>query len=166
MKLATRVVFHHALLLFLALILSASRSTAQSNPAPARITQAIDENNVVALTGNVHPLARAEFDRGPAPSDLALNRMLLVLSRSPEQAGNLQALLDQQQDRSSPQYHRWLTPQQFGQQFGPSDSDIAQITAWLQIHGFHDIHVSNGRVTIEFSGTAAQVQEAFRTSIH
>jgi hypothetical protein len=168
MKLTTQVVFHHAILLFLALILSATHSTAQNNPAPtpARITQAVDENNLVALRGNVHPLARAEFDRGPAPSDLALNRMLLVLSRSPEQAGSLQALLDQQQDRSSPQYRRWLTPQQFGQQFGPSDSDIAQITSWLQIHGFHDVHVSNGRVTIEFSGTAAQVQEAFRASIH
>ncbi len=168
MKLTTRVVFHHAILVFLTLILFASRSAAQNNPAPtpARITQAVDESILVTLSGNVHPLARAQFDRGPAPSDLALNRMLLVLSRSPEQAGNLQALLDQQQDRSSPQYHRWLTPQQFGQQFGPSDSDIAQITSWLQIHGFHDIHVSNGRVTIEFSGTAAQVQEAFRTSIH
>ncbi len=166
MKLATRVVFQHALLLFLIFFLSAGRSTAQNNPAPARITQAVDENNLVPLRGNVHPLARAEFDRGPAPFDLALNRMLLVLNRSPEQAGSLQALLDQQQDRSSPQYHRWLTPQQFGQQFGPSDSDIAQITSWLQLHGFHDVHVSNGRVTIEFSGTAAQVQEAFRTSIH
>ncbi len=168
MKLTTRVVFHHAILVFLTLILFASRSIAQNNPAPtpARITQAVDENNLVTLSGNVHPLARAQFDRGPASSDLALNRMLLVLSRSPEQASGLLALLDQQQDKSSPQYHRWLTPQQFGQQFGPSDSDIAQITSWLQIHGFHDIHVSNGRVTIEFSGTAAQVQEALHTSIH
>lgn len=166
MKLAKRVVFQNAILAFLTLILSVGRSAAQNNPAQARITQAVDENNLVTLSGNVHPLARAEFDRGPAPSDLALNRMLLVLSRSPEQAGSLQALLDQQQDKSSPQYHRWLTPQQFGQQFGPSDSDIAQITAWLQIHGFHDIHVSNGRVTIEFSGDASQVQEAFHTSIH
>src|SRR5579862_8251988 len=168
MKLTTRVVFHHAILIFLTLILFPSRSTAQNNLAttPARITQAVDENNLVTLSGNVHPLARAQFDRGPAPSELALDRMLLVLSRSPEQAGSLQALLDQQQDKSSPQYRRWLTPQQFGQQFGPSDSDIGQITSWLQIHGFHDIHVSNGRVTIEFSGTAAQVQEAFHAPIH
>lgn len=166
MKLATRVLSQQAILLFLTLIFSVSRSTAQNNPPQSRITQAVDENNLVTLSGNVHPLARAQFDRGPAPADLALNRMLLVLSRSPEQESSLRALLDQQQDKSSPQYHRWLTPQQFGQQFGPSDSDIAQITAWLQIHGFHDIHVSNGRVTIEFSGNAAQVQEAFRASIH
>lgn len=166
MKLATRVLSQQAILLFLTLILSAARSAAQNNPAPARITRAIDENNLVALPGNVHPLARAQFDRGPAPPDLALNRMLLVLSRGPEQESSLQALLDQLQDKSSPQYHRWLTPQQFGQQFGPSDSDISQITSWLQIHGFHDIHVSNGRVTIEFSGDASQLQEAFHTSIH
>ena len=95
-----------------------------------------------------------------------MNRMLLVLQRSPQQESALELLLDQQQDQSSPNYHQWLTPQQFGQQFGPSDQDIQKITSWLQSHGFQVAPISNGRTVIEFSGTAGQVQEAFHTAIH
>src|ERR1700688_4826662 len=125
----------------------------------------IDDAQRITLPGNVHPLARVEFDRGAAPLDLPMNRMLLVLKRSPEQEAELRRLLDAQQDKTSPQYRHWLTPEQFGQQFSPVESDIQKITAWLQRQGFHDIGVSKGRTVIEFSGTAGQVQEAFRTFI-
>jgi subtilase family serine protease len=92
--------------------------------------------------------------------------MLLVLKRSPELEASLVALLDEQQDKSSPNYHAWLTPEQFGQQFGPADADLQAITSWLQLQGFQIAKVSNGRTVIEFSGTAAQVQNAFHTEIH
>jgi hypothetical protein len=157
----TSRVFHLALLL----TVSSCYVHAQTSNIPARIIQAIDEKNLVTLSGNVHPLTRPEFDRGPAPLDLRLDRMLLVLKRSPEQEGTLQRLLDDQQDKSSPRYHKWLTPEQFGQQFGPADSDIQNVTGWLQGHGFYSLHVSKGRTVIEFSGSAANVEEAFRTSI-
>ncbi|MGC1594912.1 MAG: protease pro-enzyme activation domain-containing protein, partial [Candidatus Acidiferrales bacterium] len=136
------------------------RSFAQTAPVQARITQAVDESQLTVLKGNTYPLARAEYDRGPAPASLPMNRMLLVLRRSPEQEAALEQLLDQQQDASSPNYHQWLTPQQFGQQFGPADQDIQIISSWLQSHGFQVTRVSNGRTVVEFSGTAAQVQEA------
>ena len=92
--------------------------------------------------------------------------MLLVLKRSPEQETALLKLLDDQQDKSSPDFHKWLTPEQFGQQFGPADSDIHAVTSWLQAHGFEVAQVSKGRTVIEFSGTAAQVREAFHTGIN
>jgi Pro-kumamolisin, activation domain/Bacterial Ig-like domain (group 3) len=141
-------------------------AAAQTAPAPSRITQAVDEANLTILKGNTYYLARAKYDRGAAPSSLPMNRMLLVLQRSPQQESALELLLDQQQDQSSPTYHQWLTPQQFGQQFGPSDQDIQKITSWLQSHGFQVAPISNGRTVIEFSGTAGQVQEAFHTAIH
>ena len=118
------------------------------------------------LKGNTHPLARPEFDRGAAPDSLPMQRMLLVLKRGPDQEAALDALMEQQQDASSPNFHKWLTPAQFGQQFGPSDQDIQTITMWLQSHGFQIAKVSNGRTVIEFTGTAGQVQEAFHTAIH
>ncbi len=142
------------------------RALAQIAPAPARITQAVDEANLTVLKGNTYFLARAKYDRGAAPSSLPMNRMLLVLQRSPQQESALELLLDQQQDQSSPNFHLWLTPQQFGQQFGPSDQDVEKITSWLQSHGFQVAAISNGRTVIEFSGTAGQVQEAFHTAIH
>ena len=137
----------------------------QKTYARPLINQAIDEGQRIVLKGNVHPLARAQFQVGAAPLDLPMQRMLLVLKRSPEQDQALLKLLDDQQDKSSPSYHKWLTPEQFGQQFGPADSDIQAVTSWLQSHGFQIGRVSKGRVMIEFSGTAAQIQEAFHTAI-
>src|ERR1700730_6354450 len=142
------------------------RGSAKTAPRAARITAPIDETARTRLAGNTHPLARTEFDQGAAPATLPMERMLLVLKRSPEQEAALQALLDQQHDKSSGSYHRWLTPAEFGQEFGPADQDIQAITSWLGSHGFQVARVGRGRTAIEFSGTAAQVQQAFHAEIH
>jgi Pro-kumamolisin, activation domain/Bacterial Ig-like domain (group 3) len=139
---------------------------AQQPAAAPRITQAVDDAHLTVLPGNTHPLALARYDRGIAPPSLPMDRMLLVLKRSPEQDAALLRLLDEQQDKSSPSYHKWLTPEQFGKEFGPADSDIQAVTSWLQTHGFQLGPVSKGRTVIEFSGTAAMVQDAFHTAIH
>jgi hypothetical protein len=130
------------------------------------IKQPVDESRRTVLNGNTHPLARAEYDRGAAPASLPMRRMILVLQRSAEQESALRALLDAQQNKSSPNYRQWLTPEQFGRQFGPADSDLAAVQAWLESHGFQVSAISKGRTTIEFSGTAGQVQDAFHSSIH
>jgi len=129
------------------------------------ITQAVDEAQVTVLKGNTHPLARPEFDLGTAPATLPMERMLLVLKRSDAQEAALEQLRDDQQNKNSPSYHQWLTPEQFGQQFGPTDADMQTITAWLQSHGFQ-VGSTKGRTVLEFSGSASQVQEAFHTTIH
>jgi hypothetical protein len=156
-----------ALILFCALSLvqrSAAQHAAQTTPAPL-IVQPVDESQLTVLHGNTHPLARPQFDLGTAPATLPMQRMLLVLKRSPEQESALRKLLDDQQDKASPSYHKWLTPEQFGKQFGPTDSDIQTITAWLQSHGFQ-VGTTKGRTVLEFSGSASQVREAFHTTIH
>lgn len=129
------------------------------------ITEAIDEAHLKILKGNTYPLARPEFDLGTADGSLPMNRMLLVLKRSDDQERALRKLLDDQQDKHSPNYHKWLTPEKFGEQFGPTDSDMQAITGWLQSHGFQ-VEPTKGRTVLEFSGTASQVQEAFHTTIH
>jgi subtilase family serine protease len=148
---------------FLLLPIFASAQT--SNVAP-RITAAVDGTNLTVLRGNTHPLARAQYDRGSAPASLTMGHMLLVLQRSPAQEAALETLMAQQQDSKSANYHKWLTPQQFGEQFGPADQDIQTITSWLQSNGFQVGAVSHGRTLIDFSGTAGQVQLAFHTAIH
>jgi hypothetical protein len=139
---------------------------AQSGTVAARVTERIDVSKLVTLRGNTHALARAQNDQGAAPPDLPMNRIMLVLKRSAEQESALQNLLTQQQVNGSPSYHQWLTPDQFGQQFGPADSDIQAVTSWLASYGFQSIKVSRGRTVIEFSGTAAQVAAGLHTSIH
>src|SRR5205807_2787966 len=120
----------------------------------------------VVLRGNVHPLARPEFDQGLVADAQPLKRMLLLLQRSPDQESALRQLLDDQQSRSSPNYHAWLTPGEFGRRFGPADEDIQAVTKWLSSQGFTDINVGAGRNVIEFSGTVASVRNAFHTEMH
>src|SRR6516162_6069116 len=144
---------------------SAAQGGVQIGASRPLIVQAVDESDLTTLKGNTHPLARPEFDLGTAPATLPMERMLLVLRRSPEQEAALTKLLDDQQDKHSPNYHKWLTPEQFGKQFGQSDSDHETITGWLQSHGFR-VGSTKGRTVLEFSGSASQVQEAFHTTIH
>ena len=145
---------------------SSLTTSAQTANVPGRITQAVDMENLVTLQGNTHPLARPEYDQGAAPDSLPMERMLLVLQRSAEQEAALRKLLDEQQIKSSPNYHMWLTPEQFGQQFGPADADIQAVTDWLGSQGFQVSRVAAGRTVIEFSGTAGAVRQAFHTEIH
>jgi hypothetical protein len=141
-------------------------SSGGASVIPARITQTVDERNLVVLQGNVHPLARAEFDHGVLAGAQPLKRILLLMQRSPQQESALRQLLDDQQNKSSSNYHAWLTPEQFGRQFGLADSDIQTLTQWLRTQGFTDIKVGPGRTVIEFSGNVASVRNAFHTEIH
>lgn len=136
-----------------------------ATPRPL-ITQPVNLAQTTVLKGNTHPLARAQYDRGVAPGNLPMQRMQLVLTRSPEQEAALRKLIEDQQTRGSANYHRWITPEEFGKQFGPSDSDLQIVTAWLQSQGFQVGSIAKGRTAIEFSGTAAQVRNAFHTAIH
>ena len=137
----------------------------RTNP-DTRITQALDERRLVTIKGNVHPLARPEFDQGAVSDTQPLRRMLLLLQRSTDQEAALEKLLEQQQDKSSTDYHSWITPDQFGKEFGPADADIQTVTNWLQLHGLQVTKVSAGRTIIEFSGTAGEVRGAFHTEMH
>jgi subtilase family serine protease len=139
--------------------------SSQFSAVEPQITQAVDDTKLTVLPGNVHPLARSEFDRGAAPASLAMDHMQLVLKRSAKQEQALNSLLAQQQDRSSANYHQWITAAQAGE-FGPADADIQKISSWLASHGFHIDAVSQGRTAIEFSGTAGEVEQAFHTTIH
>jgi hypothetical protein len=131
-----------------------------------RVSEVVDDARRITLNGNVHPLARAEFDRGAVADSLPINRILLLLRRSDEQEAALQDALAKLQDKSSPTFHQWLTPEQFGAQFGPADADIQAVTDWLTRQGFTIGKIYSGKTVIEFSGSAAQVQRAFSTAIH
>jgi len=95
-----------------------------------------------------------------------MQRMLLVLKRDAATESALQGFIAAQQDRTSPNFHAWLTPAQFGQRFGAARADIEKLSAWLESHGFVVSRVAQSGMVIEFSGTAGQVKETFHTAIH
>ena len=130
------------------------------------ITGPIDEGNLVTLQGSVHPLATPAADQGAAPDSLQLGRTILVLKRSSVQQAALDKLTNAQQNAASPQYHKWLTPEQFGAQFGVAPQDIQTISQWLESHGFEVEPQMAGHSLIAFSGTNAQLRAAFHTEMH
>src|SRR5882724_10393188 len=137
----------------------------QASPQ-ARIAEAIQSDRTVTLRGNVHPMARAENDRGLLAAQQPITRMHLLLQRSAAQENALRQLMAQQLDPTSPKFHSWLTPQQFGEQFGPADSDVQAVKDWLSSQGFGNLKVNNGKTLIEFNGTSGQVRNAFRSEVH
>jgi pro-kumamolisin-like protein/Big-like domain-containing protein/subtilase family protein len=130
------------------------------------ITGPVNESSLVTLRGNVHPLARREFDRGRVPVSLEALRMMLLLKRAPRQQMMLEQYLASLEDKNSPDFHRFLTPEQFGQQYGPAPEDVAQVVSWLSGRGFSVNKVAKSRMAIEFSGSVNQVERAFHTEIH
>ena len=148
-----------------ALLCSVSALAQLAAPA-VRIVNPIDESQRVTLTHTVSPLANAANDRGAAPDGMLLDRIQLVLQRSPAQEAALKTLLTQLNTPGSASYHQWLTPDQFGAQFGASDQDIATVQTWLGNHGFSVTKVNAGKGTLEFSGNAGQLRDAFHTQLH
>ena len=125
-----------------------------------------DDEPRVTFSGNVHPAVAEARDVGPADPATPLRRMILVLGRRPGAQADLDALLAAQHDPSSPLYHRWLTPAEFGARFGVADEDLRRVEGWLQENGFAIDEVARGRGWIDFSGTAGQVETAFGAPIH
>jgi subtilase family serine protease len=141
-------------------------STLSFAAAPDRITGPVASGQLVRLSAGVPIKAQAQFDQGSVDPSLKLSYMTLLTVPSASQQKAIDQLLAQQQDRRSPLYHKWLTPEQYADRFGLSPNDIQKLTTWLQSQGFSVQNVARARNFIVFSGTAGQAQTAFQTQIH
>ncbi len=128
--------------------------------------RAINVNDRVTLSGNVHLLPPTAIEIQRSDPSLKMERMILALAGRPGASADLAQLLAAQHNPASPLYHQWLTPQQFGARFGLADADLATVTGWLKSQGFKIDEVANGRGWINFSGNVEQVERAFATEIH
>ncbi len=144
--------------------LYAAKSFAQT--APKSRVQAVDNTQVTVMHGSVHSLARAEFDRGRVNGTTKINGVTLVFRLSAAQQSALDNLLKEQQDAASPNFHKWLTPEEYAARFGMADSDIRKVTSWLESQGLTVDGVSRSHTEISFSGTASQIENALKTEIH
>lgn len=123
-------------------------------------------DNLARLPGNTSRGARPELDQGRAPDSLPQEHILMMFRRPEPREQALEQFIARQYDPHSPDFHRWLTPQQFGAEFGPSSGDIRKVTQWLTQQGFRLNSVPAGGLFVDFSGTAGQVAQAFHTEIH
>ncbi len=131
-----------------------------------RIARSLDATDTATLRNRVHPLARPAYDRGPLDPATKLSYITIAFQPTAAQQSDLENLLIQQQDRTSANFHKWLTPAQFGDRFGLAPSDIAAVREWLASEGFQIVDTARGRNWIAFSGTAGQVRRALHTELH
>jgi uncharacterized repeat protein (TIGR01451 family) len=120
----------------------------------------------VRLRGNTRSEANAQNDRGRVPDTQRMEHMQLLLKRPEEREAALRQYIKELHDRTSPNFHRWLSASQFAQRFGLAPQDLAAITGWLREQGFTVNSVSASTLLIDFSGTAGQVLDAFHCEIH
>ena len=149
-----------------ALCVVVTSSSFTQAPGRDRILEAIDNASPVALRGNVRPMFRPENDLGPVEDSFKLENITLMFKPTEDQQASLRALLDELQNPSSPNFHQWLSPEQFADRFGLSQIDMEKVVAWLEEQGFTVTYKARSRNWVSFSGTAAQVQAAFQTEIH
>ncbi len=145
----------------------ASARLAEAGPrGRAGVAQSIDDSKRVTLRGNTRWEANEKNDRGRVSDAFRMQHMLLQLKRSPENEQALETYLAQLSDKTSPNYHKWLTAAQLGENYGVSPADITLVTNWLESVGFTVNVVYPSGMVIDFSGTAGAVRSAFGTEIH
>src|SRR5882757_9812304 len=142
--------------------------------APAQSTLSVQADRVVAqpnlrvttrLKGHVPSWATSANDAGAVPSDTSL-RLTFVLSRSPELQAAFTQLLADQQNPASPRYHQWLTPQQVGTLYGPTQHDLDALTTWLASQGLTVAEIAPSRVFVTVAAPTSTVANALATSFH
>lgn len=149
------------------LLVGTLAQVAYSSSSPAnRIVAAVNESDLVHLTGTTPRLAVPEFDQGAVADSLPLEHVFVLLQRSSEREQALEKLMGELQNPHSANYHQWLTADQLGAKFGPARSDIGTVVSWLTSHGLQVNLVHKSGLTIDVSGTAGQMSKAFNTEIH
>jgi hypothetical protein len=141
------------------------QSLSRSNARPL-VAQEIDDAKLVRLSGNTRPEVKHHRDHGPIGDNTVLEHMLLQLRRPAEKEAELQEFLDEVQTERSPNYHRWISANEFGERFGPSARDLDKLTDWLEHHHFRINVVYPSGMVVDFTGTVADVKTAFHTEIH
>lgn len=100
---------------------------------------------------------------GDAPDALALSRVVVHLGV--RDAAGLAALVAAQQDPRSPDYRRWLAPEEIADRFGTPVADYERARRWFRSHGFPVVADSPFRTGFAVAGTAGRVRTALKTRL-
>jgi len=127
-------------------------------PQPSQITRHV-------ITGHVPRWADPSGDLGVL-KDTQLTNLTVVLARPAERQAAFDKFLNGQRNPSSPSFHKFLSPQQLGEQFGPAQTDVTAVTAWLTAQDLKVTGVSPDRIRITFNGSSNAIAAAFGTEFH
>ncbi len=99
---------------------------------------------------------------GRLPGAQHLNLAIALPLRNQDQ---LDRLLQQLYDPASPNYRRFLTVEQFTQQFGPTIADCQRVITFAQAHGLKITHTFANRQVVDVSGSVANIERAFHVTM-
>jgi subtilase family serine protease len=134
--------------------------------AQDRIPGPVAGGRMVVLPNSVNPSARRATDMGRMEPTAHITGITLMLAPSDAQAAELERFLEAQRDPASPDYQNWLTPEQYGDRFGLSENDFGMVRSWIEASGFAIEGEARARNWILFSGTVADIGQAFHVELH
>jgi hypothetical protein len=126
----------------------------------------INSTDTTTLTGTVPLRVAKAVDQGSMGQTEVISSMTLLLKRSPEQQQRFDAYVASLSNPGSPNYHKWLTAKEAGEQFGPNEKDIAAVEKWLNQQGIGIKGISSDKMTLRIMGTVGAVERAFGTQMH
>ncbi|HXI71628.1 MAG TPA: protease pro-enzyme activation domain-containing protein, partial [Verrucomicrobiae bacterium] len=101
----------------------------------------------------------------PVNSLPATNQLYLTIGLPLRNQPELDELLRQLYDPASPDFRKYLTPQEFTARFGPSESDYAALLDFVRTNGFQIVGTHPNRVLVDVVGTAATVERVFAITL-
>ena len=78
----------------------------------------------------------------------------------------MNSLLQQIYDPASPHYRHYLTPEQFTEEFGPSEQDYQAVIAFAKTNGLTVTGTYSNRLLVGVNGTASDIEKAFHVTMH
>jgi subtilase family serine protease len=116
------------------------------------------------LHGHV-PAAVGDFHLQPVGRLPAQERLSLVIGLPLRNREEFNNLLQQIYDPSSPQYRRYLTPQQIAERFGPTEQDYQAVVTFSQANGLEVSGTHADRTLLRVDGTVADIEKAFHVTM-
>jgi subtilase family serine protease len=135
-------------------------ATAALVPLFIGITASAQERRL--LSGHIPAVAANTAAVGRLPAASSLN---LAIGLPLRNQAALSALLQQIYDPASPNYRHYLTPDQFTEQFGPTEADYQAVIAFALAHGLAVTGMHSHRMLLDVAGSVANVEGAFQTTL-
>jgi len=101
----------------------------------------------------------------PVGRPAAASNLNLAIGLPLRNHGELSNLLQQIYDPASPNFHHYLTPEQFTERFGPTEADYQAVIAFAKANGLRVTTTHPNRVLLDVSGQVADVERALHVTM-
>ncbi|HEY2215300.1 MAG TPA: protease pro-enzyme activation domain-containing protein, partial [Acidimicrobiales bacterium] len=116
----------------------------------------------VALSGDVPTLPAGTTRLGPLATNTAIHTVVSLVGQDPTGLAQEVAAVS---TPGSPTYHQYLTSAQYAAAYGPSATEVSQVTESLRAEGLTVGTPNDGSTLLPVSGTAAAISSAFDTPL-